>query len=56
VQIPAEMINYGMTKAAQLAVARGLADAVAGTGITVNGVLPGRPDRAASAIRRCARR
>jgi len=40
-QIPAEMIHYGMTKAAQLAVSRGLAEAVAGTGITVNSVLPG---------------
>lgn len=41
VQIPAEMIHYGMTKAAQIAVARGLAEHVAGTGITVNSVLPG---------------
>jgi NAD(P)-dependent dehydrogenase (short-subunit alcohol dehydrogenase family) len=41
VQIPAEMIHYGMTKIAQLAVSRGLAEAVAGTGITVNSVLPG---------------
>ena len=40
-QIPVEMIHYGMTKAAQIAVARGLAEAVAGTGITVNSVLPG---------------
>lgn len=40
-QIPAEMIHYGMTKTAQLAVSRGLAEAVAGTGITVNSVLPG---------------
>ncbi|MEM1308734.1 MAG: SDR family oxidoreductase [Cyanobacteria bacterium P01_H01_bin.153] len=40
-QIPAEMIHYGMTKAAQIAVARGLAEHVAGTGITVNSVLPG---------------
>ena len=40
-QIPIEMIHYGMTKMAQLAVARGLAEAVAGTGITVNSVLPG---------------
>ena len=35
------MIHYGMTKTAQIAVARGLAEAVAGTGITVNSVLPG---------------
>jgi NAD(P)-dependent dehydrogenase (short-subunit alcohol dehydrogenase family) len=39
--IPAEMIHYGMTKAAQIAVARGLAESLAGTGITVNSVLPG---------------
>ncbi|WP_046111376.1 SDR family NAD(P)-dependent oxidoreductase [Aquincola tertiaricarbonis] len=41
VQIPTEMIHYGMTKTAQLAVSRGLAESVAGTGITVNSVLPG---------------
>ncbi len=41
VQIPAEMVHYGMTKTAQLAVARGIAESVAGTGITVNSVLPG---------------
>ncbi len=41
VQIPQEMIHYGMTKTAQVAVARGLAEALAGTGITVNSVLPG---------------
>jgi NAD(P)-dependent dehydrogenase (short-subunit alcohol dehydrogenase family) len=41
IQIPAEMIHYGMTKTAQLAVSRGLAESVAGTGITVNSVLPG---------------
>src|SRR3984957_6059007 len=41
VQIPAEMIHYGATKTAQLGVSRGLAEAVAGTGITVNTVLPG---------------
>lgn len=39
--IPPEMIHYGVTKTAQLAVARGLAESVAGTGITVNSVLPG---------------
>ena len=39
--IPAEMIHYGMTKAAQIAVARGLAETTTGTGITVNSVLPG---------------
>lgn len=41
VQIPAEMIHYGMTKAAQIAIARGIAESVAGTGVTVNSVLPG---------------
>ncbi len=41
VQIPVEMIHYGMTKTAQLAIARGVAESVAGTGITVNSVLPG---------------
>jgi NAD(P)-dependent dehydrogenase (short-subunit alcohol dehydrogenase family) len=41
VQIPTEMVHYGMTKTAQLAVSRGLAESVAGTGITVNSVLPG---------------
>jgi NAD(P)-dependent dehydrogenase (short-subunit alcohol dehydrogenase family) len=40
-QIPAEMIHYGMTKTAQLAVARGIAESIAGTGVTVNSVLPG---------------
>ncbi|MGW7824746.1 SDR family NAD(P)-dependent oxidoreductase [Streptomyces puniciscabiei] len=38
---PSEMIHYGMTKVAQLAVSRGFAQAVAGTGVTVNCVLPG---------------
>jgi NAD(P)-dependent dehydrogenase (short-subunit alcohol dehydrogenase family) len=41
VQIPVEMVHYGMTKTAQLAVARGLAESVAGTGVTVNSVLAG---------------
>jgi NAD(P)-dependent dehydrogenase (short-subunit alcohol dehydrogenase family) len=41
VQIPAEMIHYGMTKTAQLAVSRGLAETTAGTGVTVNAVLAG---------------
>ena len=41
IQIPPEMIHYGMTKTAQLSVSRGLAEAVAGTGITVNSILPG---------------
>lgn len=41
VQIPAEMIHYGMTKTAQLAISRGLAETTAGTRVTVNAVLPG---------------
>jgi len=41
VQIPAEMIHYGMTKTAQLAIARGLAENCAGTNVTVNSVLAG---------------
>jgi NAD(P)-dependent dehydrogenase (short-subunit alcohol dehydrogenase family) len=40
-QIPAEMIHYGMTKTAQLAVSRGLAETTVGTAVTVNAVLPG---------------
>jgi NAD(P)-dependent dehydrogenase (short-subunit alcohol dehydrogenase family) len=46
IQIPVEMIHYGMTKTAQLAVSRGLAELCAGTGVTVNSVLPG-PTRSA---------
>ncbi len=41
VNIPAEMIHYGVTKTAQVSLARGLAETTAGTGITVNSVLPG---------------
>jgi NAD(P)-dependent dehydrogenase (short-subunit alcohol dehydrogenase family) len=41
IQIPTEMIHYGMTKTAQLAIARGLAETTAGTNVTVNSVLPG---------------
>lgn len=41
VQIPAEMIHYGMTKSAQVAVARGLAELTVGTRVTVNTVLAG---------------
>jgi NAD(P)-dependent dehydrogenase (short-subunit alcohol dehydrogenase family) len=40
-QIPKEMIHYGVTKTAQLAVSRGLAELTAGTAVTVNSVLPG---------------
>ncbi|MDR3458740.1 MAG: SDR family NAD(P)-dependent oxidoreductase [Verrucomicrobiae bacterium] len=41
INTPPEMIHYGMTKTAQLAVSRGLAQSCAGTGVTVNAVLPG---------------
>jgi NAD(P)-dependent dehydrogenase (short-subunit alcohol dehydrogenase family) len=40
-QIPKEMIHYGVTKSAQLGISRGLAELTAGTGVTVNAVLPG---------------
>jgi NAD(P)-dependent dehydrogenase (short-subunit alcohol dehydrogenase family) len=39
--IPAEMVQYGMTKTAQLALSRGIAETIPGTGVTVNAVLPG---------------
>ena len=39
--IPTEMVHYGMTKTAQVAIARGLAQSVAGTGVTVNSILVG---------------
>ena len=41
VHIPAEMVHYGMTKTAQIAIARGIAEGCAGTGVTVNSVLAG---------------
>ncbi|WP_028489510.1 SDR family NAD(P)-dependent oxidoreductase [Thiothrix lacustris] len=41
IQIPEEMIHYGMTKTAQIALARGLAESTKGTAVTVNTVLPG---------------
>lgn len=41
VNIPEEMIHYGMTKTAQLAVSRGLSELTKGTNVTVNSVLPG---------------
>jgi NAD(P)-dependent dehydrogenase (short-subunit alcohol dehydrogenase family) len=40
-QIPVESVQYGMTKAAQIAVARGIAESCAKTGVTVNSILPG---------------
>src|SRR4029077_1066535 len=46
IQIPVEMIHYGATKPAQLGLSRGLAESCAGTGVTVNAVLPG-PTRSA---------
>jgi NAD(P)-dependent dehydrogenase (short-subunit alcohol dehydrogenase family) len=41
VNIPVEMVHYGVTKTAQIALARGLAETTAGTNVTVNSVLPG---------------
>lgn len=41
INTPVEMIHYGLTKTAQLALSRGLAETTAGTGVTVNSVLPG---------------
>jgi NAD(P)-dependent dehydrogenase (short-subunit alcohol dehydrogenase family) len=41
IHIPVEMIHYGFTKTAQLAISRGLAESTVGTGVTVNAVLPG---------------
>ena len=41
VQIPTEFTQYGVAKAAQIALARGIAESLVGTGVTVNSVLPG---------------
>lgn len=41
INIPSEMVHYGVTKTAQLALSRGLAEPTVGTGVTVNSVLPG---------------
>jgi len=41
INIPAEMIHYGVTKTMQVALARGLAETTAGTGVTVNSILAG---------------
>ena len=46
IQIPVEMIHYGVTKTALLGLSRGLAESCAGTGVTVNAILPG-PTRSA---------
>jgi len=48
-QIPSEMVHYGVTKTAQLALSRGIAETVAGTGVTVNSVLRG-PTRSEGAV------
>jgi NAD(P)-dependent dehydrogenase (short-subunit alcohol dehydrogenase family) len=55
--IPPEMIHYGTTKTAQIAIARGLAESVAGSGVTVNAVLPGptRSDGVADFFAKLAR-
>lgn len=54
VHIPAEMVHYGMTKTAQLAISRGIAETCAGTHVTCNAVLPGptRSDGLVSALTR----
>jgi NAD(P)-dependent dehydrogenase (short-subunit alcohol dehydrogenase family) len=49
IQTPPEMVHYGMTKTAQLAISRGLAETVPGSGVTVNAVLPG-PTRSEGAL------
>ncbi len=46
IQIPVEMVHYGVTKTALLGLSRGIAESCAGTGVTVNAVLPG-PTRSA---------
>jgi NAD(P)-dependent dehydrogenase (short-subunit alcohol dehydrogenase family) len=55
-QIPEEMIHYGTSKTAQLAVARGLAERTRGTGVTVNAILPGptRSEGVATFVRQLA--
>jgi NAD(P)-dependent dehydrogenase (short-subunit alcohol dehydrogenase family) len=49
---PAEMVHYGMSKSAQLSVARGMAETCVGSGVTVNSVLPARPAPKASHVLR----
>jgi NAD(P)-dependent dehydrogenase (short-subunit alcohol dehydrogenase family) len=53
---PAEMVHYGMSKSAQLSVARGMAETCVGSGVTVNSVLPARPAPKASALLRAWRK
>ena len=48
VNIPVEMIHYGVTKTMQVALARGLAETTPGTGVTVNSISPARRGRKAS--------
>lgn len=55
VQIPTEFIHYGVAKAGVIALARGIAETLAGTGITSNSVLPG-PTFAEGAVRRMRER
>lgn len=56
ISIPPEMVHYGMTKSAQLAISRGMAETTKGTGVTVNAVLPGptRTDAVLTFIRKTA--
>lgn len=49
VQIPPEMVHYGVTKTAQIALARGIAESIAGSGVTANSVLAG-PTRSEGAV------
>jgi NAD(P)-dependent dehydrogenase (short-subunit alcohol dehydrogenase family) len=49
IQTPPEMVHYGMTKTAQLAISRGIAETIPGSGVTVNAVLPG-PTRSEGAV------
>jgi len=55
IHIPAEMVHYGVTKTAQLAVSRGIAETCAGTNVTVNAVLPG-PTRSDGVVQAMSRR
>lgn len=55
IHIPAEMVHYGMTKTAQLAVSRGIAETCAGTNVTCNAVLPG-PTRSDGLVEALTRR